>query len=141
MSTDRPRPDAIDEALTQIEFPGEDEQWIRSYLDGRGFVATVMRAVAQTHIRLSRATVWGGIALLNVAILVVAGINPFLVEDVLALREELFTFFFTFLGITLAGCIVGLVLSIDSGRTEAFFGHIAKELSLDRIRNLFRHPR
>lgn len=137
----RDRRDAIDEALTRIEFPGEDERWVRSYLDERGFVESVMRAVAQARIRLSRATIWGGIGLLNVAILVVAGTNPFLVEDVLALRKELFTFFFTFLGLTLAGCIVGVVLSLDGGRTEAFFSHVAKELSRDRLRNLFRHPR
>ncbi len=141
MSRDRPRRDAIDEELARIEFPGEDEQWIRSYLDGRGFVARVMRTVAQTHIHLSRATIWGGVAALNVAILVVAGTNPFLVEDVLALKKELFTFFFAFLGITLAGCIAGVVFSVDTGRAEAFFHHIAKELSRDRLRNLFRPPR
>jgi len=131
---DKPRGDAIDDELSRIEFPGEDERWIRSYLDERAFVDRVMLAVAQTRVRLSRATVWGSIAVLNVAILVIAWTNPFLVEDVLALKNELFTFFFGFLGLTLAGCIAGLVLSVD-------LSHLAQELSRDRLRNLFRHPR
>jgi len=27
--------DAIDDALSKIEFPGEDERWMRSFLDER----------------------------------------------------------------------------------------------------------
>jgi len=134
-------PDPIEEALTRIEFPGEDEGWIRSYLEERAFVQRVMHAVAQARIRLSRTTVWGAIGILNVAIIIVAGTNPFLVQDVLALRNELFAFFFGFLGLTLAGCIVGVVLSADLSRVEGFFHHIARELSRDRIRSFFRHPR
>jgi hypothetical protein len=139
MNRDQSRWDAIDHELSRIEFPGENESWIRTFLEERRFVDEVMRAVAQTRIRLSRVTVWGAIAVLNVAILVVAWANPFLVEDVLSLRNELAAFFYGFLGLTLAGCIVGLVLSIDFGRLEQLFAHLGKELSLDRLRDRFRH--
>jgi hypothetical protein len=30
---------------------------------------------------------------------------------------------------------------MDLGRLEQLFAHLAKELSWDRLRNLFRHPR
>lgn len=133
--------DAIERELERIEFPGEDEAWVRSYLARRGFVDSVMRAVAQARIRPSRLRIWGGIALLNLAILVVAGTNPYLVEDVLALKDELATFFFGFLGVALAGCIVGVVLSLDFAWLEELYHHIAKELGREKWRDLFRHPR
>lgn len=141
MSSDGTKRDAIEEELSRIEFPGENEQWLRSYLQERAFVERVMRAVVQTHIRFTRASVWGAIGLLNIAIIVVAGTNPHLVEDVLSLRRELFTFFYCFLGLTLLGCIMGVVLSVDLGKIEPFFANLAKELSRDRLRDFFRHPR
>jgi len=141
MKKENSRPDAIDDALSRIEFPGEDEQWIRGHLEEQHFVDRVMRAVGEARVRLSRARVWGAVALLNAAIIVVAVTNPFLVEDVLALRNDLSTFFYGFLSLTLAGCIVGLVLSFDLRGIEAFFHRLGKELGGDRVRNLFRHPR
>jgi hypothetical protein len=141
MRSDKTDRDALERELAHIEFPGEDEQWIRSYLAGRGFVDSVMRAVGEARIRPSRLRIWAGIALVNIVILVVAGTNPFLVEDVLALRNELFTFFFGFLGVTLAGCIVGVFLSLDFGRLEDLFRSLGRDVGSDKWRNLFRHPR
>ena len=138
---DRSARDAIDDALSRIEFPGEDERWIHEYLEERRFVETVMHAVEHARIRLSRAKVWGAVALLNAAIIVVALTNPYLVQDVLALKDDLSTFFYGFLGLTLAGCIIGLVLSIDLSRVESFLHRAVKDLPGDWVRNLFRHPR
>ena len=141
MKRDRYTRDAIDHALSRIEFPGEDEKWINTYLGARRFVDTVMHAVEHARVRLSRAKVWASVALLNAAIIVVAVANPFLVQDVLALKDDLSTFFYGFLGLTLAGCILGLVLSIDLGRVESFFHRALKDISGDWVKNLFRHPR
>lgn len=135
MKRERITKDAIDEALSRIEFPGEDEEFIQGYLEERGFVETVMRAVRETRIRMPRSMVWGAIGLLNVTIIIVAWTNPYLVQDVLALRNELFTFFFGFLGLTLLGCVAGVLLSSDLGRMEAFF----KDLMRDRGKDSFRH--
>jgi hypothetical protein len=132
MNKDRAARDAMDEALSRIEFPGEDEEWIREYLEERGFVGRVMQSVAETRIRLPRTLVWGSVALLNVAIIVVAWTNPFLVQDVLALRNELFTFFFGFLGLTLLGCLLGVFLSADLGRVETFLQRMSREFLQDR---------
>ena len=137
MKHERITGDAIDEALKNIEFPGEDEAFIRGYLGERGFVEKVMHAVSETRVRLPRSLVWGAFGLLNVTIIIVAWTNPYLVQDVLALRNELFTFFFGFLGLTLVGCVVGVLLSSDLGRVETFL----RDLFRERGRNLFRHPR
>ena len=117
----------VEETLTRIEYPGEDPLWIARYLGERDFVERVMKAIAATHVRMSRSTIWAMIAAVNLIALVIAGLNPYLVEDFLALTDQLFTFFYVFLGLTLAGCIVGLVLSLDLSRIEHF------------IHELFRH--
>lgn len=135
MKSERIRIDAIDEALSRIEFPGEDEEFIRGYLEERGFVETVMQAVRETRVRMPRSLVWGAIGLLNITIIIVAWTNPYLVQDVLALRNELFTFFFGFLGLTLVGCVLGVLLSSDLGRVETFFRDLVRE----RGKKIFRH--
>jgi len=100
-----------------------------------------MHAVEHARVRLSRVKVWGAVGLLNAAILVIAGANPYLVQDVLALRDDLSTFFFGFLGLTLAGCILGVILSIDLSRVESFFQRLTRDIPGDWVKNLFRHPR
>jgi len=117
----------IEAELTQIEYPGEDRTWMVQYLDERDFVDRVMQLIVETHVRVSRSTIWAMVTAVNLIVLIVAGLNPYLVEDALALKDQLFTFFYVFFGLTLSGCIVGLVISLDLSRIEQF------------IQELFRH--
>ena len=119
----------LDDALRRVEFPGEDPSWIVRYLEERHFVERVMKAVAEVHIRMSRASVWAIVGGLNLALLVVVWLNPFLLEDLLALRRELLSFVLGFLGLTLAGCITGIILSVDARRVEDFLHHLFRHNS------------
>jgi hypothetical protein len=116
----------IEDGLRAIEYPGEDPLWIRDYLEERQFVQAVMKAIAATHVRMSRSTIWAIVGAVNLAVLIVAGLNPYLVEDVLALKDQLYAFFYVALGLTLAGCIVGLVVSLAPRRLEQFIQQLFK---------------
>ena len=126
--------DRLEKELTATEFPGEDPEWIPEYLESRQFVERVMKAIAVAHVRASRSTIWALVGLLNLAILVVTAMNPHLVQDVLTLEHELVTFFYLFLAATLAGCLIGLLFSLDGKRVERSLQHIQ-----NLYRELFRH--
>jgi hypothetical protein len=52
--------------------------------------------------------------MLNLLLLVLFGTNSLFIPEFFALQAELALFFFLFLGITLLGSVIGLVLSLDT---------------------------
>lgn len=109
-----PQNDRLDEILRGIEFPGEDEAAIRSYLAG---CRLADRVIAQTvhHTRSTRRTVfWAVFAVLNLLLLAVTGSNSYLHNDYFYQQEGLQQFFFIFLSLTFLGGVGGLILSLDT---------------------------
>ncbi|MBA7619537.1 hypothetical protein ES703_26876 [subsurface metagenome] len=110
----------LEEALEQIEFPGEDEQELTGYLKSEQFVDRVMERTINLSGRSQKTIFWALFALLNLLLLFILGINNFIVHDFFALQNALCQFFFLFLGLTLLGSLIGLVLSIDT----SWFDHL-----------------
>ena len=106
---------AIETALREVEHPGEQAELIARYLEERGFTDKVMKQTESLPIKLTRAYIWAVFAIVNLAIIVVAGINSKLLLEIVALQEELFTFFYLFLGLTLLGSLIGLVWAFFDG--------------------------
>lgn len=114
----------IDSLLRSIEFPGEDPEAIRKYLADRGFVDSVMREVyAITH-RTQRTGWWLLFAAVNLLILVVLGIDPTLIFARLDYHATLSQFFFLFLGLTLLGSVIGIIITMDSKKVDDLVGRI-----------------
>lgn len=104
----------LDELLKRIEYPGDDALRIAEYLDRTGFVDLVMRRVHELTRQTRKTLLWGLFALLNLLLLVLFGTNSLFIPEFFALQADLALFFFLFLGITLLGSVVGLVLSLDT---------------------------
>jgi hypothetical protein len=100
--------------LSRIEYPGEDAQRIAEYLDSAGFVDLVMRRVHELTRQTRKTLLWGLFAVFNLLLLVLFGTNSLFIPEFFALQAELALFFFLFLGITLLGSVIGLVLSLDT---------------------------
>jgi hypothetical protein len=104
----------LESLLARIEYPGEDPRRIADYLQAAGFVDAVMRRVQELARQGRRTLLWGLFAVLNLLLLVLFGTNSLFIPEFFALQAELALFFFLFLGITLLGSLIGLVLSLDT---------------------------
>ncbi len=106
--------DRLDDLLRGIEFPGEDEAAIRSYLENCR-LADKVTARTTRDIRATRRSVfWGVFALLNLLLLALAGSNSYMHTDYFFQQDALQQFFYIFLGLTFLGGTVGLVFSLDT---------------------------
>jgi hypothetical protein len=104
----------LDEILRGIEFPGEDEAAIRSYLENYR-LADKVAAQTTRDIRATRRSVfWGVFALLNLMLLALAGSNSYMHTHYFFQQNALQQFFYIFLGLTFLGGTVGLIFSLDT---------------------------
>ncbi len=108
----------LDRILKQIEFPGEDGEKILTYLQSRNFTDRVMEQTRNLGSNSPKIAVWGAFTVLNLLLLLILGTNDFIVQDFFALRNALSQFFFLFLGFTLVGSLIGLILSVDTSWFE-----------------------
>ncbi len=114
MTDDTERGDTLDALLTRIEFPGEDRQALRTYLEHGGFVDRVMERILAEQDRSRKAVLWAGFAAVNLFLLVLLGANSHLNAGYFAVQQTLSQFFYLFLGLSAIGGIFGLILSIDT---------------------------
>jgi hypothetical protein len=114
----------IDALLRSIEFPGEDPEAIRRYLADRGFVDSVMCEVYALKHKTQRTGWWLLFATMNLLILVVLGIDPSVVFSRLDYHATLSQFFFLFLGITLLGSVIGIIITMDAKKVDDLVGRI-----------------
>ena len=112
--------DELDKLLRGIEYPGEDEEAIRAYLEERQFVDRVMARVYLAAHPYRKAYLWGLFSAINLALLALMGINPFILTEFFALQNALAQFFFLFLGLSFLGGLVGLVMSLDTSWLRHF---------------------
>jgi hypothetical protein len=84
---------------------------ITVYLAEIGFVDRVMTNVMQIPGKTRKTLIWGGFCLFNLFLLIFFGVNPSFFAQFL--QEHLGQFFFLFLGITLLGGLIGLVVVSD----------------------------
>jgi hypothetical protein len=111
---DRSIDDRLDQILTLIELPGEDERRILAYLEERGFIERVMAGVRALQAQARKALIWGGFCAVNLLALLLFGASDPFLSGFFALQGELAQFFFLFLGLTFLGGLTGLVLSLDT---------------------------
>ncbi len=104
----------IEEVLKLIEFPGEDEEKIRQFLQEHHFVDRVMEQILNYGHRSRKIFLWAIFSALNLLLLFFLGVNPVMVTEYFGLQNSLSQFFYLFLGLTLSGSLVGLVLSLDT---------------------------
>jgi hypothetical protein len=86
---------------------------ITVYLGKVGFVERVMTDILEVPGKTRKTLLWASFCLFNLFLLVLFGTNQAFVVEFFALQEELGQFFFLFLGITLLGGLIGLVLVSD----------------------------
>ena len=90
------------------------ERDIIAYLSEIGFTDRVMTELVEVPRKTRKTLIWAGFCLANVFLLVVFGTNPSFISEFFALQEDLAQFFFLFLGITLLGGLIGLVVVSDT---------------------------
>lgn len=84
---------------------------ISVYLTKVGFVDRVMADIHEIPGKIKKTLLWAGFCVLNIFLLVVLGTNPSFVVQFL--HGDLGEFFFLFLGISLLGGLIGLVVVSD----------------------------
>jgi hypothetical protein len=84
---------------------------ISVYLAKVGFVDRVMADIQEMPGKTKKTILWAGFCVLNIFMLVVLGTNPSFVLQFL--HGNLGEFFFLFLGISLLGGLIGLVVVTD----------------------------
>jgi len=84
---------------------------ISVYLSKVGFVDRVMADIHEIPGKTKKTLLWAGFCLLNILLLVVFGTNPLVIAQFL--QGDLGEFFFLFLGISLLGGLIGLVVVSD----------------------------
>jgi len=93
---------------------------ITAYLGKAGFIERVMTDILEVPGKTRKTILWASFCLFNLLLLVLFGTNQNFIVDFFALQEELGQFFFLFLGITLLGGLVGLVLVSDLSWLKAY---------------------
>jgi hypothetical protein len=101
------------ESLDSIKPEELLERDIKTYLGNVGFVERVMTDVMDVPRKVRKTLLWAGFCFFNLFLLVVLGINQHFILEFFALQDELSQFFFLFLGITMLGGLIGLVLVTD----------------------------
>jgi hypothetical protein len=84
---------------------------ISTYLARVGFVDRVMADIHEIPGKIKKTLLWAGFCVLNIFLLVVIGTNPSMIAQFL--QGDLGEFFFLFLGISLLGGLIGLVVVSD----------------------------
>jgi hypothetical protein len=84
---------------------------ISTYLARVGFVDRVMADIHQLPGKTKKTLLWAGFCVLNIFLLLVCGTNPSVIAQFL--QGDLGEFFFLFLGISLLGGLIGLVVVSD----------------------------
>jgi len=102
-----------DQSLDSVEPKAGLKRDITVYLGKVGFVEHVMTDVLEVPGKTRKTLLWASFCLLNLLLLVLFGTNQTFIVDFFAVQEELGQFFFLFLGITLLGGLIGLVLISD----------------------------
>jgi hypothetical protein len=105
-------------ALQQVRLPELNELDLAAYLRNHGFVEAVMRRVYALKLRAPKALAWAVFCVFNLALLVLLGASETFLADFFAPQPQLAQFFFLFLGLTLLGGLVGLVLCLDTSRLQ-----------------------
>jgi hypothetical protein len=99
------------QSLDGIEPKEGLKQDISIYLTKVGFVDRVMADVLGIPGKVRKIFLWAGFCVLNIFLLVVFGTNPSIIAEFL--QGDLGEFFFLFLGISLLGGLIGLVVVSD----------------------------
>ena len=86
---------------------------ITVYLGKVGFVERVMTDILEVPGKTRKTLLWAIFCLFNLFLLALFGTNQSFIVELFALQEELGQFFFLFLGISLLGGLIGLVLVSD----------------------------
>ncbi len=102
----------------QVQLPELNELDLAAYLQDHGFVEAVMKRIYSLQVRAPKALAWAVFCVLNLALLVLLGASETFLADFFAPQPELAQFFFLFLGLTLLGGLVGLVLCLDTSRLQ-----------------------
>ena len=101
------------QSLDSIEPKPGLKRDITTYLGKVGFVERIMTDISEVPGKTRKTLLWAGFCLFNLFLLVLFGTNQSFIVEFFALQEELGQFFFLFLGITLLGGLIGLVLVGD----------------------------
>jgi hypothetical protein len=101
------------QSLDSIEPKPGLKRDITAYLGKVGFVERIMTDISEVPGKTRKTLLWAGFCLFNLFLLVLFGTNQSFIVEFFALQEELGQFFFLFLGITLLGGLIGLVLVGD----------------------------
>jgi hypothetical protein len=99
---------------------------ISVYLARVGFVDRVMVDIHEIPGRIRKTLLWAGFCVLNILLIVVFGTNPSVIARFL--QGDLGEFFFLFLGISLLGGLIGLVVVSD---LSWFQDHLPRQKSDD----------
>jgi hypothetical protein len=94
---------------------------ITVYLGKVGFVERVMTDILEVSGKTRKTLLWAIFCLFNLFLLVLFGTNQSFIVEFFALQEELGQFFFLFLGITLLGGLIGLVLVSNLSWLKVYF--------------------
>jgi hypothetical protein len=94
---------------------------ITVYLGKVGFVERVMTDILEVSGKTRKTLLWAIFSLFNLFLLVLFGTNQSFIVEFFALQEELGQFFFLFLGITLLGGLIGLVLVSNLSWLKVYF--------------------
>jgi hypothetical protein len=103
----------LEEILASIEFPGEDNNYIAKFFQERDFSASVMNAINERNNRIKRALFWFVFTLLNILVLYILGTNKFIINDFFSFHKDLSMLFFLFLGVSMVGGLIGLIIQVD----------------------------
>ncbi len=131
------RPEKIDVVLSTIEFPGEDENEVRNYLEKAEIPKKVMETLKNTVFRRHRMRNWGLVAAAALFLLLVLGANEYVTEFLFFLQSAIIFFLaILFAALFMVG-LIGLFINVDYSR-------LSKALNLrdieDFFSNLFHPP-
>jgi hypothetical protein len=114
------------QSLDGIEPKGGLKRDISVYLARVGFVDRVMVDIHEIPGRIRKTLLWAGFCVLNILLIVAFGTNPSVIAQFL--QGDLGEFFFLFLGISLLGGLIGLVVVSD---LSWFQDHLPRQNSDD----------
>ena len=131
------RPDKLDEALREIEFPGEDEDAVRNYLVEADIPTRVMETLKYTVFRRHRMRNWGLVAAAALFLLLVLGANEYVTEFLFFLQSAITMFLGILFATLFVVGLIGLFVNVDYSR-------ISKAVNFREIEDFFSnlfHPR
>lgn len=103
----------LEQILASIEFPAEEEEKITGYLETRDFTALVVKAIHEKNMKIKRNLFWLIFIIINIVVLSLLGTNQFIKNEFFAFQNDLSILFFLFLGVSLFGGLIGLVVYFD----------------------------